>query len=454
MVKLPGLDRLMSQSHHTLNAEPMQYTMFTRVFGATDSAQLKVKLETSWKELLKPIEDMFLNDAAAITALQRADIPEKASAFVTFETHHQKLRRWEQCANAHVVQSGAAGCPSAVEADLQSLARDFGACVAIPQLYGRDFLNRNKNILKDFWKFDNEGFPLFIIGFPTWTPLRMVREGNAARSRLLEAMDALYRRIDQYQSGQAVDFAADMSDISRTALERNSVYKRRGWSFRERAGGDLAILWGQNANTQPIFFWLLTFVYSTPGLVTQLREEVEPFVSLSKERPMSIVSMDLPALFKGCPRLKSCIFETYRLTNEATSIRYVVQPITVQDGKHSHELKPGMFVSAPHAVTQRDPGIYAEPDRFVPERFLITDHETGILRARYGALKPWGVGAAMCKGRSFAEKEIIALSAAIISLWDIEPAEGCWKIPTMIPGTGVKKPIKDVRVRITRRSIF
>ena len=169
---------------------------------------------------------------------------------------------------------------------------------------------------------------------------------------------------------------------------------------------------------------------------------------------MSIVSMDLPALFKGCPRLKSCIFETYRLTNEATSIRYVAQSITVQDGKHSHELKPGMFVSAPHAVTQRDPGIYAEPDRFVPERFLVADHETGSLRARYGALRPWGVGAAMCKGRSFAEKEIIALSAAIVSLWDIEPTEGCWKIPTMIPGTGVKKPIKDIRVRVTRRSIF
>ena len=59
----------------------------------------------------------------------------------------------------------------------------------------------------------------------------------------------------------------------------------------------------------------------------------------------------------------------------------------------------------------------------------------------------------MCKGRSFAEKEILALGAAVIGLWDIEPASGTWKIPTMIPGTGVKKPVEDIRVVIKRRPI-
>lgn len=184
----------------------------------------------------------------------------------------------------------------------------------------------------------------------------------------------------------------------------------------------------------------------------KLREEIEPFVTLSRDVPGSITSLDLPGLFGNCPQLKACIFETFRLSNEATSIRHVVKPIKVHDGDYTHELKHGMFVSAPHAIAQRDASIYAEPDRFMPERFLTFDPQTGEHRARYGSLRPYGCGAAMCKGRSFAEKQIIPLAAAVISLWDLEPAEGSWRIPTMIPGTAVKKPVKDIRVKITRRS--
>ncbi|KAK0787840.1 hypothetical protein LTR91_016852 [Friedmanniomyces endolithicus] len=47
LVNLPSVDRLLSQSYHTLNAEPVQHTIFTRVFGGIDSAQLKAKLEAS-----------------------------------------------------------------------------------------------------------------------------------------------------------------------------------------------------------------------------------------------------------------------------------------------------------------------------------------------------------------------------------------------------------------------
>lgn len=83
----------MAQSYHTLNAEPTQYTLFIRVFGATNSAQLKFKLETSRKELLKPIEDMFLNDTAAIAALPRGDIPAKANSFVSFTPDKDHMQR-------------------------------------------------------------------------------------------------------------------------------------------------------------------------------------------------------------------------------------------------------------------------------------------------------------------------------------------------------------------------
>src|SRR5690349_17242538 len=98
----------------------------------------------------------------------------------------------------------------------------------------------------------------------------MMKEVLASKSRLLDAIEALYRLIDKAQRGEEVD--ADMSDVSDAAFERNAVYEREKWSFRQRAGGDLAILWGQNANTQPVLFWLLVYIYSTPGLLETLRK--------------------------------------------------------------------------------------------------------------------------------------------------------------------------------------
>lgn len=443
----------MSQSFHIVNAEPVQYTLFTRVFGAIDTPELKRKLENSWKDLLGPIERTYLNDAAATAAIQKADVPQKAASFVTFSADTEHIKRWERSANIRVVTPDLPDKPGVVEANLQSLARDFGACVSIPLLYGQDFLDRYPQLLDDFWKFDNDLFPLLMIGVPSWAPFKIMKEGLAARSRLANEMEALYRRIDQYQRGEPVDFGADMSDISSTALDRNKIYEREDWSIRHRGEGDLAILWGQNANTQPVLFWFLAYVYSTPGLLSKLREEIAPYVRVSQTYPREITSMDLPALPRDCPLLKACIFETYRMTIEATSIRYIEHPITIDDGVYKHELKSGTFVSVPHSLIQRDPSVYADPDNFVPDRFLGPDPESGKLVARYGKLKPWGSGSAMCKGRSFAEKEIMSLGAAIISLWDIGPASGTWKLPAIVPGTGVKKPVEDIRVVIKWRVI-
>jgi hypothetical protein len=44
VVNLPGVDRFMTQPCHTLDVEPVQYTLLTQAFGATDSPDLKEKL--------------------------------------------------------------------------------------------------------------------------------------------------------------------------------------------------------------------------------------------------------------------------------------------------------------------------------------------------------------------------------------------------------------------------
>lgn len=106
------------------------------------------------------------------------------------------MKRWEPSTDIQVIAPALPGKPGIVEANLQSWTRDFGACMAIPLLYGKDFLDRYPQLLDDFWKFDNDLFPLLMIGIPQWAPFKIVKEGPAARARILREMEALYRRVD------------------------------------------------------------------------------------------------------------------------------------------------------------------------------------------------------------------------------------------------------------------
>ncbi|KAM0257116.1 hypothetical protein ACHAQJ_004580 [Trichoderma viride] len=370
-----------------------------------------------------------------------------------FSSYAQEQRQWERSGSIRVLSTDSVGHPGAVEAEFESLIRDFGACVSIPRLYGQDFLDRNKDLLEDFWKFDNNAFSLLIIGIPTWAPIQSFKEGLAARTRLHDALEGFYKRLCQFKSGLAVDFDADMRDVSAAAMERNDILEQHGVPIRARAELELGTFWGLNANMQPMVFWLLLYVYSTPGLLDALREEVGPCMSLSMSAyPPQITTFDFSRLSHECPLLKSSLFEAFRLVVEPTSLRYVSKHMTVPDGKYEHSLKPGTWLSAPHALLQHDPSIFPEPEKFIPDRFIEVDKESGSRVARYGKLKPWGSGSAICKGRTFAEKEVMGIVACFITLWDMENAGGPWKLPGMIPGTGVKRPQKPMRVIIKRRT--
>ncbi|KAF4995175.1 hypothetical protein FGRMN_5313 [Fusarium graminum] len=453
LAELPGVDRLLSQSHHIFSPDPSQYSLCTLVFGSVDSSELRRKFETSLKDLLPPLERLFLNDAASTAAVERSRVAERGASLVSFSSDVEHMARWELSAGIQVLQSETADSPGKVEANMQSLLRDFGACMSIPLIYGQDLLDRNPRILDDFWVFDNELFPLLMVGVPSWAPFKMMQDGLKARARIIDSLEGVFRRVEQDRKGEPIDFGADVSDVSTMLRERNAIYTRDGWTMAERAAADLGTFWGLNANAQPVLFWFLLYVYSTSGLVKRIRDEIAPYINLSEGHQPKIASMDFPNLFRKCQLFKACIFETYRLVNEPTTIRYVTQPVSINDGDIKHNLNEGTYVSVPLALKNRDPSLYDDPEVFVPDRFLEVDPETGKSTAKYGKLRPWGIGSAMCKGRTFAEKEIIALGSAVISLWDITPAAGEWELPAMIPGTGVKKPVKDIRVVIQRRAM-
>ena len=437
----------MAHSAGSITSAPVQYTFATRVFGSPHTPSLEALFHASSKALTAPVEKLFLNESAATSALSRAAIPLAVSSLVTFSSDPTHQRRWERSASITRTTTPDGARPAA-QANLQALARDLGACIAIPQLYGQDFLDRNPTLLSDLWTFDNDTFPLLLLGVPTWLPVKPMRDGLAARARIHAALEGVYRRARQARKGLPVDFGADVSDVSEVVRSRERTYEAHGWSDEDMGKMEMGLFWGQNANTQPVVFWLLTYVYSTPGLLARVRDEVAAYLTVEGGE---LVGVDVGGLARGCQLLRACVFETYRLVNDASSIRYVARPVTVADGERKHELRADSFFSALGSIENHDASVYADPDRFDPERFLQRNPETGESVARYGRLKPWGAGMAMCKGRTFAEREIMALGAAIFGIWDVEPVGGTWKVPERMPGTGVQKPVKDIRVLISRR---
>ena len=220
-------------------------------------------------------------------------------------------------------------------------------------------------------------------------------------------------------------------------------------------------------------------MWATPGLVERVREEIEPFVYISQ--PMQTfgiheaprMKIGLAGLLKECPLLKSCYLETLRLDSRPASVKKIERDFIVRETHEdvragaqpeSYLLKAGTYVNIPHAVHQLDPRFFAEPTVFKPGRFLVQKDPDGQKQrprrqqgqqettAQVGTLKPWGGGASMCKGRMFAEREVLAFVAGILVMWDLEPVTPRgWLVPAHRKTTGVAVPSTDVRVRLRRR---
>ena len=218
-------------------------------------------------------------------------------------------------------------------------------------------------------------------------------------------------------------------------------------------GGAIAIL----VNTAPAAFWTLFFIYSTPGLLDDIRSELASIMIKNDDGHGLLHSVDIKSVKQHCTLLTSTFQETLRYCSIGTSIREVMED-TVLDGQWI--LKKGAMVQMPSRIIHKDSTLWGtDVDDFNPRRFTKTPEaqKSGSgakKRPNPAAFRAFGGGTTLCPGRHFAMNEVLAVAATFVLRYDMSPVAGTWTMPsTNNSGMAgfLMEPDTDVEVLVSLR---
>jgi cytochrome P450 len=234
------------------------------------------------------------------------------------------------------------------------------------------------------------------------------------------------------------------------------------------------ILWALVINAPDLAAFLTFHIFSTPGLVSQIRAElskhvkIAPGTTIGKFSSPPTLEISHQGLATQSPLFKSAYQEALRLYSAPWSVRAVKQDAIISNGKGGPEyrLHKGNNIILPHEVHMLNPRHFPQPEQFIADRFLKPDSsdegegegkkDVGQDVFDPGMIRPYGGGMSMCKGRTYAEREILSIVAGVVMMWDFEPVVNEkgrkeWKLPLVERASGVAKPRGEVRVRIKKR---
>lgn len=404
------------------------------------------------------LRDKWISDATTRTAHA---IEDRASSLTSLSSKSEDQHVWEKLGDVEFVDEHTA------DANFYALIVNFVGDIITPLLFGRAFMDNYPQCLEDLWIFDS-GVHHLVTSLLAIT--LAARRATAARTRMLNAISEWHNALAATQRGEDPGPKwADMSDVSEIMQIRVKEWEAAKASTKLHTTNDMSVLWGANANSNKNIFWMLLQIYSRPDLLSTIRAEISPYVRAS---PTTInphhthLHFDIDGLTKSCPVIKATFYETMRCNMSGLGIRSVTQDLTLTEspsdallfGKprpHSYHIPAGSLLAISNGTMQQDPRLFPEPQMFDPNRFLFpSEDDPSKMHAVMRNLNTFGGGTYKCKGRAFAEKEMVLFVAGIVTLWDLEmPDGGDIKIPEMGLAGASRSPKGDVRVRLRRREI-
>jgi len=256
--------------------------------------------------------------------------------------------------------------------------------------------------------------PIFLEGVPkrAMAPTQLLeklptadnRRFNEANRRLRGVLD---RTIAEYRRS-GVGSGADHGDMVSMLLLARDEATGEGLSDDQVRDEAVTMLLAGSETTSTLLSWVFHVLGQRPDLEARLHAEADEVLG---DGPMTLEQIGRLAY------ARRVISEALRLYPPGWLVsRRTNEPVTLG----GLALPAGASVLFSPYSLHRDPGIYADPDSFDPDRWL-PERVKDIPRPAY---IPFGAGNRQCIGDEFALMEAIIVLATIASKWRMRPVPG------------------------------
>ncbi|KAL4965792.1 cytochrome P450 [Aspergillus stella-maris] len=300
-------------------------------------------------------------------------------------------------------------------------------------VYGPMNPYKSQEVKDAFWEFEKGIMRMLVAPFPSYTAKDSIEARNKVTAVLGEYFANGYHEQGSGLAKARFDYSVrnnvPLADIGRFEI-----------------GGTIAIL----VNTLPSCYWMLLLVHFIPGLLQDLRKEVDAALIIDEKTKKATI--DITIVKNECPLLLSTLKESLRSRGMGTAVRIVVQDAEVG----GYMLKKGAMVQIPLQVINNNVDHWGdEAEMFEPRRFV---KEAGKKVPDDSGYRSFGGGKHLCPGRWFATNEILAVVALFISRYEMRPANGGeWVLPTTVksnPATQVAQPDFELDMEVRNRPGF
>lgn len=259
---------------------------------------------------------------------------------------------------------------------------------------------------------------------------RLPTLSHRIRDQARRKVAQLFSRImkDRRLSGAQPD------DFMQTLMQAR--YKDgRALSDEEITGIILTVLFAGQHTSAVLATWIGLELLKAPSYIERIRDEMQDIYSESGTMELSTLKQQVA--------LEYAVREGERLHPPLIIlIRKVLQPIRYRN----HVIPAGTLAMVSPAASHRLPHIFADPDRFNPERFAPPTCED---KQHHYALIGFGGGKHRCMGKNFAYLQLKAIWSVLLDRFDIEPDTA---FPDPNYGSWVTGPKAPCQIRYRRRT--
>ena len=205
-------------------------------------------------------------------------------------------------------------------------------------------------------------------------------------------------------------------------------------NFRSLAASQIRLfmLAGHDTTSSSIVYALHN-LYTNPECLDRVRAEHDSVFGPDPSSAGDLLTKT-PALLNQLPYTLAVIKESLRLFPPSASLRAGNEETVLTDEQGRQYPTAGCYVWLLQHSMHKSPEFWPEPDKFIPERWLVGPDDP--LYPVKGAWRPFELGPRNCIGQTLALTEIKIVMVLAARRFDIDPAYEEWD--DLYPSKGVK----------------